>query len=101
MASGADICSTEAIHSIMALYSQLACFAVKDRLHLTLGVSFTVFRGEPWDRHSASQPSQEALASHQRRCATGNGSDCCPKRPELTPGTAFSLPKRTTTLSSS
>src|SRR6266568_4452836 len=35
-------------------------------LHLTLGVSFKVFRGEPWDRHSASQPSQEAQASHQR-----------------------------------
>jgi hypothetical protein len=30
------------------------------------GVSFTVFRGEPWDRHSASQPSQEAVVSHAK-----------------------------------
>jgi hypothetical protein len=31
-------------------------------LHLSLGVSFTVFRGEPCEKHSASLPSHRAQA---------------------------------------
>ena len=71
IAFGGAICSTEAIHEHYG--TVLACFAVKDPLHLTLGVSFTVFRGEPWDRHSASQPSQEARGHIKDVALLGTG----------------------------